>query len=131
MSDELERLWENETILVKDLDIYVPHWVDNDINLGTIAAIYEGGCASGAYMPAVTYLKASATMYCHGDDVLQHIEDAFGEAPSITFNEGWDSAASKLLSTAVELWAGSIIDEINDDLVEREEALSDEGEGEE
>ena len=55
--------------------VTVPKWIDPDITLGTIAAVYEGGCESGAYMPAVTCHQAAKTMAEYGDDVLQFIED--------------------------------------------------------
>ena len=53
----------------------VPLWIDSDITWQTIASIHQGGCASGAYMPAVTYWQAIQTMSQHGDDVLEYITD--------------------------------------------------------
>jgi hypothetical protein len=41
----------------------------------TLQSISQGGCASGAYMPAVTYHTALETMLEHGDDILSYIED--------------------------------------------------------
>jgi hypothetical protein len=40
----------------------VPDWVQSDISPYDVAAIVQGGCASGAYMPAVTYYTARNTM---------------------------------------------------------------------
>jgi len=33
----------------------IPQWIEQDITPSTVAAILQGGCESGAYMPAVTY----------------------------------------------------------------------------
>ena len=54
----------------------VPNWIEQDITHADIAAIVQGGCASGAYMPAVTYATAAAVMAEHGDDVLQYLYEA-------------------------------------------------------
>ena len=50
-------LWNTGTPLneIDGLDIDVPGWIDQDITPADVAAIVQGGCASGAYMPAVTY----------------------------------------------------------------------------
>lgn len=103
-------LW-NTDQPVTDFDIDVPAWVSHDITACDIAAIVQGGCASGAYMPAVTYSIASDTMAKHGDDVLQYIEDHIGELPECT-GESWQGMAVLFLSCAVELWASSIEDEL-------------------
>ena len=68
-------LWNNDTPIADlDTDIVVPAWIESDISPHDVAAIYQGGCDSGAYMPAVTYSDAKATMAKHGDDVLQYID---------------------------------------------------------
>ena len=102
-------LWNIETPIkdIEGLDIDVPAWIHAHISPYDVAAICQGGCASGAYMPAVTYHKALATMQEHGDEVLQYIEDAIGELPSVT-GQGWAQMACTYLSTAVELWAFSV-----------------------
>ena len=100
-------LW-NTDRTVASFDIDVPAWIDQDIDLPTIAAILQGGCASGAYMPAVTYYQALATMNDHGDDVLQHIDDATGELPAPPSDTSWGGIAAHYLSIAVELWASSV-----------------------
>lgn len=56
---DYDALWNNEEP-VADLGIEVPRWIDQDISPNDIAAICQGGCASGAYMPAVTYYQALA-----------------------------------------------------------------------
>lgn len=83
-----------------------PDWIEPGIDLTDIENIQYGGCASGAYMPAVTYYKAIQTMSVHGDDVLQYIEDNYGELPQPVKGESWGGLACFYLSLAVELWAG-------------------------
>jgi len=95
---------------VTDYGIEVPEWIDQDISLDDIRNILQGGCDSGAYMPAVTYCQALKTMADHGDDVLQYIEDAVGDLPDVK-GESWSGMACKYLSAAVELWCSSIEDE--------------------
>jgi len=103
-------LWNTETP-IRQLpggdDIDLPLWIDQDISPYDVAAIVQGGCASGAYMPAVTYYRALETMQKHGDDVLEYIEDAIGELPVVT-GQSWGQMACTYLSTAVELWACSV-----------------------
>ena len=113
----METLWNTDEpasdYFLNDFDhLEVPAWIDPKITAANIASIIQGGCASGAYMPAVTYYEASQTMAAHGDDVLQFIEDAYGEVPSPPSNSSWSGHACFFLSTAVELWASSIEDEL-------------------
>lgn len=113
-------LWNNEEPISK-LDIDVPAWIDQDISPQDIAAINQGGCASGAYMPAVTYHQALATMHEYGDDVLQYLEDGLGEIPDVPKDQSWAGIACFYLSAAVELWASSVEDEVETALDELEE----------
>ena len=102
-------LWNTETA-IRNLtggdDFDLPRWIDQDISPSDIAAIIQGGCASGAYMPAVTYHLALKTMQDHGDEVLQYIEDAIGELPEVK-GQSWGQMACTYLSCAVELWASN------------------------
>ena len=83
-----------------------PVWLEYPLSGYDIAAIIQGGCESGAYMPAVTYHKANETMSKHGDDVLRFIEDHTGESPpAIDSGESWSGYACRVLSYAVELFA--------------------------
>lgn len=88
-----------------------PTWITQDLSPADIAAINQGGCASGAYMPAVTYYQAGQTMAEHGDDVLQFIEDHCGELPQPDKGESWSGMACFYLSCAVETFCA-----INEDL---------------
>ena len=90
-----------------------PQWTDS-VEVYDAAAIQQGGCASGAYMPAVTYYAALQTMAEHGNDVLQYIEDQIGELPQPRPGESWSGMAVFYLSYAVEMWAGQFgIDDID------------------
>tara|TARA_R110000751_G_scaffold297166_1_gene406631 strand:- start:119 stop:466 length:348 start_codon:yes stop_codon:yes gene_type:complete len=104
-------MWNDET-KITEYDVYVPDWISDDITAQDIASIMQGGCASGAYMPAVTYWQAIETMSKHGDDVLQFIQDSYGELPAIKNDESWSGIAVFFLSIAVELWAAQIGDEL-------------------
>jgi len=73
-----DEIWNNEDPISDISDIDVPRWIDQDISPNDVIAITQGGCASGAYMPAVTYHQAIATMSECGDDVLQYIQDNYG-----------------------------------------------------
>lgn len=86
--------------------IDIPNWIELDrIEDGTdIESIQYGGCASGAYMPAVNYHDANKTMAEHGDDVLDYINDQLGEMPKPDDTESWTGMACFYLSCAVELW---------------------------
>ena len=106
-----DEMW-NDDKPVTDYEIDVPAWIEQDIAPSQIMAIYQGGCASGAYMPAVTYHEAAGTMQEHGDDVLQFIQDALGELPKPKDDESWSGMACFYLSAAVELWAMTAHDEL-------------------
>ena len=85
-----------------------PEWIEcgNLLDMADVQAVQQGGCASGAYMPAVTYHTANQTMGTHGDAVAQYIEDHLGEVPQMTTDESWGMYCCTLVSTAVELWCG-------------------------
>jgi hypothetical protein len=116
-----DKLWNCERE-IRSLGIEVPDWIDQEIVVNTIPAITQGGCESGAYMPAVTYYEARKTMADYGDEVLQFIEHSIGSLPEPPKNSGWDSLAVHYLSYAVELWAFSIESDLEDLLDEAQEA---------
>jgi hypothetical protein len=71
-----------------------------------LRAIIDGGCSSGAYMPAVTYCTANKVMAQYGDDVLDYLADQYGGSFELNqANDSWSGFAVKVLSTAVEMWA--------------------------
>lgn len=114
-------LWDDEEP-VTGLSIEVPAWIDQDVSPNDIAAIVQGGCASGAYMPAVTYHQARETMSEHGDDVFQYLDDRLGLDQIEPFRarnapKSWSQLACFYLSTAVELWAGDLAE--SDDFIRK------------
>ena len=116
----MANLWENDEP-VSDLGIDVPRWIEQDITPYDVAAICQGGCASGAYMPAVTYWQALETMNEHGDAIFEYIEEVTGDLMCLIKSEiscSWAGMACSFVSFAVELWASSVEDEINDALDE-------------
>jgi hypothetical protein len=108
----LEEIWNSDETVAAKLGLSIPHWIDSEIGVSTVASIVQSGCNSGAYMPAVTYWQAKETMGANGDDVLQYIEDILGELPS-PFDRyesvSWGGMACFYLSLAVELWAGDTL----------------------
>ena len=107
---------------LQDLNIEIPEWIEQDIETDDIEAIVEGGCSSGAYMPAVRYYDAIQTMSQHGDDVLEFIDNVLGEVPAPPKESSWSGIAVHYLSTAVELWAFEVESEVKEAL----ERVSDE-----
>lgn len=83
-------------------EIEFPAWIE-EISPCQIASVNQGGCASGAYMPAVTYSSAIQTMSEHGDNVLQFLAD-HDSMPAIHSAISWSGIACLYLATAVELW---------------------------
>lgn len=83
----------------------IPNFIDQDLSPYDLAAIIQDGCASGAYMPAVTYHTAVQTMTDHGNDVFEYIEDHLGELPHPEEVVSWPGLAVFYVSCAVELWA--------------------------
>ena len=84
-----------------------PEWIVNELTPYDLAAINQGGCASGSYMPAVTYYQALKTMSEHGDDVLEYIDNNLGEIPQPPTDSTWAGLACFYLSMAVELFCQS------------------------
>lgn len=102
LREELERLRDQ------------PEWLEYELSIADIQAIQQGGCASGAYMPAVTYHKAVDTMSEHGDDVLDHIESVYGEIPQPNKGESWGGIAVFYLALSIDTWClGFDLDGVN------------------
>ena len=101
-------------IEVQALGIDVPKWIDQDIMAYDVAAIVQGGCASGAYMPAVIYFTAGNIMAKHGDTVLDYLDSYLGELPTIPDGSSWSGIAVFYLSCAVECWAVGTSDQIEE-----------------
>ena len=114
-------LWNNEEEIneIEGAEIELPSFIPS-LTCTDVAAINDGGCASGAYMDAVTYHKAIEIMSEHGNDVLQFIEDSLGELPQPKSDESWSGMAVFYLSYAVELFASSVEQTLIDALEELE-----------
>lgn len=70
-------------------------------SVSELLAIYQGGCASGAYMPAVTYWSALECMKECSDSVeaqIEHMEEVTWKVSEETFA----GFCTKLCSMAVE-----------------------------
>lgn len=108
-------LWNTQTAIINipGHNIEVPTWLDQAISPYEVAGIVQLGCASGAYMPAVTYSKALRIMGEHGDDVLEYIENNLGKLPDQPKSESWSGLACFYLSCAVELWASNAESELS------------------
>lgn len=115
-----QEIWNCEKTVAELLNVTQPAWIEHDLTAIDIASICQGGCASGSYMPAVTYWKANDTMANHGDDVLDYIFNVLGELPTPPKFESWCGMACFYLSTAVELWAGDVMAQLEE--LEGEEA---------
>lgn len=106
--DIVERMQEQPEFIskVQSLDLY------------DIKAIIQGGCESGAYMPAVTYYTALETMNKYSKAVEQELEASgigeFGDTPVLDSENTWSSLAVYYVSLAVELWCGQFVDYLED-----------------
>jgi len=97
-----------------------------DLTGSDIASINQGGCESGAFMPAVTYWVAKEVFVSHGDEMLNWIESA-SSADDRTIWAGLTLAdlakgqmsvgglACRVCSTAVELWCAQFEGDWEDD----------------
>ena len=107
-------LWECDEPII-DLGIDVPRWIDQNITPYDVAAILQNGCASGAYMPAVTYWQALETMNEFHCEIYDYIVSIMGEMPE-PHEWSWDGMACFYVSVAVELWASSVEDDLESKL---------------
>jgi len=128
-----DRLWAHpDQELPENIDI--PSYATNPADgaeptTHDVAAILQGGCDSGAWMPAVTYWAALETMRRDGDAVLDALSTTWADPADLIDSEGsWGAWACALVSTAVELWAASIGDDLADQLDEEAEDQDEEGE---
>ena len=113
----MKDLWTDTPLSDLLPDLEIPHWIEEGLTDSDISAICQGGCASGAYMPAVTYFQARETMNEHGDDILTTMYELGGCDPLQTFNvqeQSWEGFACYLVSYAVEAWASTVLAELED-----------------
>jgi hypothetical protein len=109
----METMTENTEL--REVGVEVPSWIDQDITIGEVCQIVDFGCASGAYMPAVTYSSALNTMERYSVEVFDWLDDYGPSAKEVLANSGahsWSSIACDILSAAVESWSQVVYDEI-------------------
>jgi len=80
-------------------------------DVAELIAIYVGGCASGAYMPAVTYFTAKKT-FIEFEDVLCDYVDGYGLSLDLDKGDCFSTFCVKVCSAAVESWVHSFSDVI-------------------
>ena len=93
-----------------------PLWITEEqpLELSDIHAIQQGGCESGAYMPAVTYNTARDVMHKYGGEIVEYIQDAIGELPAPNESTTWGHICTQYYSLAVELWCSQFeLDGVN------------------
>ena len=106
------------------LEENAPAWINEveKITVYDLQAIAQGGCESGAYMPAVTYHTAKEVMHKHGDDITDSITDIFEDGIKYDIaNDTWFGFCSKVYSMAVENWVNEqmrMIEDLNLDGIE-------------
>jgi hypothetical protein len=103
----------------------IPAWIEQDITVCDVRAICQGGCASGAYMPAVMYFEAKQTMAQHGEDIFDFIIDRLGESALDNDFTGFGMKCCAWVCAAVELWAAealSLIEELEEEMDEEDVA---------
>ena len=89
---------------------FIKHMGEID-SISEMQAIIQGGCASGAYMPAVTYAVALECFTEHSNEITDLLEE-FGYE-DFTFclkTETLSSFASSMVSAAVECWVNQFQD---------------------
>lgn len=98
----------------------MPDWVDHTRICCTddLVAVVQGGCASGVYMPAVTYHIARDIMAGHGDAVLTYLEEHGYMKPEFAppSDSSWSGVSAHYLSMAVELWCREALGRIVSDI---------------
>ena len=113
-------MW-NEEAQVQDFDIDVPFFVKFDIDADgetvrqptaqDVAAIYHGGCSSGAWMPAVTYYTAGRNIAENAREIEEYL-DAAGIEIEKGAHDDIMMVAVRMVSTAVSVWAERVHEEL-------------------
>lgn len=87
-----------------------PQWLlQQPLTYSDCKAIEQGGCASGAYMPAVTYYTATQTMAEYGDAITEYVQDMLGDDAAPKPGLAWSHQAVWWFSCAVELFASAAL----------------------
>ena len=100
-------------LIAEYLEDNQPEWITEQLDYHQVEDIATYGCASGSYMPAVTYYQALQTMNEHGDEVLDYLNNYHGdELPDPPSDSSWGGIAVHYLSLAVECWCHSALCEM-------------------
>ena len=112
--------WDIDTPLNDlNIDLIVPDWLDEDFSPYDMAGVYHGGCASGSYMPAVTYWQAKETMAHYGEKIWEYLQDHYVLDNNIlNLDTSWGNLLCNIVSMAVELWVSENYDYVADWLLE-------------
>jgi len=109
-----DQMWNNESPTT-ELGIDVPQWIDSHISPYNVIAIVQGGCASGAYMPAATYDLALKIMQKYSDFIFDYLEEIYGNVPLPSgVDPSWGGLACFYVSLAVETWAAAVYQELEE-----------------
>ena len=119
--DEAKSMWDEQE-LVQDLGIDVPFFVKFDIGAedGTqfkhptvqdVASIFQGGCDSGAWMPAVTYYSALRNLAENAIEIEDYLDEV-GWGITKSTEDGIMTVACEMVSAAVEIWAAGVHQEL-------------------
>ena len=95
-----------------------PLWIDADHfdTMEDLRSVFEYGCSSGVYMPAVEYRTAMATMAEHGQDITDFLSDMYGDDMPEGAPMDWARLCVDLLSMAVEAWCGQQYNSLQEEL---------------
>lgn len=97
---------------VQDQPEFIRSMQDID-EVSELQAILQGGCASGAYMPAVTYFSALECMNEHYEEIEEILNDYCDQYVFDPQSQSWASFATELVSAAVEIWVMQFADTLD------------------
>ena len=112
---------DDDNYIVVTEDCWVPDWLGDSVSIPSrthdcrmidvsfLKDVCQGGCASGAYMPAVTYYDAKRTMHEYGDEIVEYLEEQYGEPVDQPVSFNWSQLCCHYFSMATENWAMSLL----------------------
>jgi len=114
MYNETMSIMYETAVDLRELGLEVPEWIrGDDIDTAAVAAIVEGGCASGAWMPAVTYHMARETICKYSDAIDKYLAGSgidLAEHLTLKPNQAIDCLLCDIVSLAVEQWTAEVFD---------------------
>ena len=112
---------DDQDYIIVDDNCWIPDWLgysvstegstgERFIEVTWLKDLCSFGCASGMYMPAVTYFDAKQTMGTYGDEVLEYITEQHGEVPDVAADcESWGQRCCYYMCMATETWAYALL----------------------